>query len=130
MHFNALLARLGRSPLSHGIAISLSRLICFAIYAKWNGISLTLNAQDLAGKMSPLILASTFVERAVEILTSPWRDLDASKLERLVIAIKARPSDATTPIQNALNAADLEAPNNAVYDTTAAKINDTHSRSD
>jgi hypothetical protein len=48
-----------------------------------------------------LAFAATFVERAVEILVSPWRDEGASKLDKAVAAIKARPADLATDAANA-----------------------------
>ncbi len=56
--------------------------------------------------LAPLAFAAAVVERAVEILISPWRDAEASKLDKAVTAIKARPAD---PAANAQNAIDLKA---------------------
>jgi hypothetical protein len=95
----------------------LGTLLGFAIFnwkQQWNGLDLTVAPDVLLGKLTPLILASAFIERAVEILISPWRDTQASKLQRAVTAIQARPNDATTPIQNALNATDLQAAQEAL----------------
>jgi hypothetical protein len=71
---------------------------------KWDGLSLTVRLQDLSGLLAPLAFASAVIERAVQIIVSPWRDAEASKLEKAVSAIKD-----TDPATNARNAADLKA---------------------
>jgi len=103
---------LGKNPLLLGFVAVIGGLIYFAFWQKWNGVALTMKAEDLVGKMTPLILASTFIERAVEILISPWRDAGASKLDSAVTAIKARKVDPADPNAAALttrNATDLQA---------------------
>jgi hypothetical protein len=64
-------------------------------------LNFTVKVSDLAGLLAPLAFAATVVERAVEILVSPWRDAGASKLDKAVAAIKARPVDPATSTQNA-----------------------------
>jgi hypothetical protein len=98
-------------PLLLAIALGVTGLIIFRVYLQWDSLHLNVRVQDLAGMLAPLAFASAVVERAVEILVSPWRDAAASKLERAVAAIKARPAD---PATNAQNAADLEAASDAL----------------
>ena len=84
-------------------------LLCIAIFRgflNWDSLNLTVEVSSLAGLLAPLAFAAAVVERAVEILVSPWRDAEASKLERAVDAIKARPDD---PATSAQKAADLKA---------------------
>ncbi|WP_263356849.1 hypothetical protein [Acidicapsa ligni] len=107
-------SRLGARPLLLGFIISALGFAVFAWFQKWNGIELALAPDQLLTRMSPLILAATFIERAVEILISPWRDTEANKLDRIVTAIKGRPNDPTTPLQNAINATDLQAATEAL----------------
>jgi len=107
-------AKLWKRPLLLGFLITLLGFAFFNWKQQWNGIDLTVAPDQLLARMTPLILASAFIERAVEILISPWRDTAASKLSRAVTAIKARPNDPTTPIQNALNATDLQAAQEAL----------------
>jgi hypothetical protein len=102
------LGKLWGRPLLLGFLATIIAFFIFAYFQKWNGIEMALAPDQLLTKLTPLILAATFIERAVEILISPWRDTGASKLDRLVTAIKARPNDPTTPLQNALNATDLQ----------------------
>jgi hypothetical protein len=48
--------------------------------------------------MSPLLLTAGFIERAVEVVISPWRDAGATKFENRLDALKAQVpiADATT----------------------------------
>lgn len=55
----------------------------------WDGIQFSVKATDLMTKISPLILAAAFIERAVEVLISPWRDTNAAKLQTAVNVAKA-----------------------------------------
>lgn len=108
MFFSKLLHR----PLLLGLALIVIGFSFFAFWQEWDGVTLSLKFTDLVTKMSPLILASTFIERAVEILISPWRDTQAAKLAGAVTAIKNRVVDASDPTavqQLSKNTADLQA---------------------
>ncbi len=106
--------RLWENPLTLGFVVVAGGLVYFAFGQKWNGIDLTLAPQDLLTKLTPLILTAAFLERAVEILISPWRDAGAAQLHRAVDAIQARPANPANPVQTAANAADLAAANAAL----------------
>jgi hypothetical protein len=54
-------------------------LAAYSAYAGWRGLSFSIDPTQLISKMSPLLLASAFIERAVEVLVSPWRSTEASK---------------------------------------------------
>jgi len=82
-------------------ALALIGVVVFRVFLKWNNLNFTIKVSDLAGLLAPLAFAATVVERAVEILVSPWRDTGASKLEKAVAAINARPVDPATSTQNA-----------------------------
>jgi hypothetical protein len=113
------LSKIFTRPLVLGFLLTLIGFTVFALWQKWDGISLTLDINQLVAKMSPLILASAFIERAVEILISPIRDTQASKLQGAVTAIKNRVVDASDPtaiLQLAKNGADLQAANAALDD--------------
>jgi hypothetical protein len=88
-------------PLFASIVLAVLGVIIFRVFMQWDALSFTVKLADLTGLLAPLAFASAVVERAVEILVSPWRDAEASKLERVVAAIKARPSDAAQITQNA-----------------------------
>lgn len=99
-------------PLILGLALIVIGFTVFAFWQEWEGVSLNLQIGDLVTRMSPLILASAFIERAVEILVSPWRDTQAAKLAGAIAAIKNRVvdmSDPTAILQMAKNTADLQA---------------------
>lgn len=88
-------------PLLVSSSLALVGVVIFRVFLKWNNLNFTVKVSDLAGLLAPLAFAATVVERAVEILVSPWRDAGASKLDKAVAAIKARPVDPATSTQNA-----------------------------
>jgi hypothetical protein len=98
-------------PLWVSGALALVGVIVFSVGLKWGTLGLTVRLQDLSGLLAPLAFAAAVVERAVEILVSPWRDAEASKLEKNVAAIQKRPAD---PARDAQNAADLKAASDAI----------------
>jgi hypothetical protein len=67
----------------------------------WPSLIFTIKPSDLVGLLSPLVFAAAVVERAVEILVSPWRDAGADKLEKAIAAIKTRPANPATAQQDA-----------------------------
>jgi len=82
-------------PVFASMALAVLAVILFAVEPwdpgklPWSAINLTVGVSDLAGKLAPLAVAAAVIERAVEILISPWRDGEASKLSRAVDAVKA-----------------------------------------
>jgi hypothetical protein len=87
------------------LAFSLLGVVIFGIWLKsWYGLPISISLQDLTPKLAPLALAAAFIERAVEIIISPWRDAEANKLQKIVAAINARPPD---PMGAARSARDL-----------------------
>jgi hypothetical protein len=98
-------------PLLASGALAVIGVVIFRAFLNWNNLNFTVKVSDLAGLLAPLAFAATVVERAVEILVSPWRDAGASKLDKAVAAIKARPVDPATNIQNA---ADLKLASDAL----------------
>jgi hypothetical protein len=105
-----------KSPVFLGFLITALGLIYFAFRQHWDGVGMSLPIDQLVSRLSPLILASAFIERAVEILVSPWRDSGAAKLHRAIDAIQARPANPANPAVTAKNAADLQAANDALDD--------------
>jgi len=70
-------------------------LVVYGLFAKWPGLSFSIPPAQLLSVMSPLLLAAAFIERAVEVVVSPWRDADAAVLQTAVDAAKAAiPPDA------------------------------------
>jgi hypothetical protein len=80
-------------------------LVVFGIWLRWENLVFTIQISNLASLLAPLVFAAAVIERAVEILVSPWRDAGASKLESAVAAVKARTAD---PAMASQNAADLK----------------------
>jgi hypothetical protein len=98
-------------PLVTAAVIAVSCMGLFLFFLKWDGVFLSVKVTDLAGLLAPLAFAAAVVERAVEIIISPWRDAGASKLENVITAINARPNDPGAASQNAL---DLKAAKDAL----------------
>lgn len=88
-------------PLVAAGALALFALFIFGFFLKWTGLGLSVKLADLVGLLAPVAFAAAVIERAVEVLVSPWRDAEANKLEKAVAAIKARPNDPSTTSQNA-----------------------------
>jgi phage tail sheath gpL-like len=59
---------------------TLGVIIVYAIFARWKGLHLHIDPAKVAGMMAPLLLAASFIERAVEVIISPWRDTEANQL--------------------------------------------------
>jgi hypothetical protein len=93
-------------PLLITSAAALLAMVIFGTYLKWKGLNFTVKVTDVGGLLAPLAVAAAFIERAVEILISPWRDGGANKLANALEAVKARPVD---PAANTTNAVDLKA---------------------
>ncbi len=89
-------------PLFLAGAVVILGLAIFGFRLKWDGLILTVKVTDLASILAPLAFASAVIERAVEILISPWRDAEANKLGRAVAVAQALNKVAPT----AQNAAD------------------------
>jgi len=79
-------------PLLLACALSVTAAIIFGAFRGWQGIAMSVPLQNLANLLAPLAFAAAMVERGVEILISPWRDDEASKLENNLAAIQAQPA--------------------------------------
>jgi hypothetical protein len=98
-------------PLLVSAGIAFVALAIFTVFLKWDSLTFSVKISDLSGLLAPLAVAAAIIERAVEILVSPWRDTEASKLEKKVASIKARTSNAPT---NAQDTVDLQAASDAL----------------
>lgn len=90
----------GRSvniPLLASAAIAFVMVLLYAWMARWSGLSLSIAPQDVMSKMSPLLLIAGFIERAVEVIISPWRDARATVLENKLNALKAQTAPPADP---------------------------------
>ena len=61
-----------------------------ALKTSWPGAGLAIDPQTALKLLSPLLLAAGFIERAVEIIVSPWRDAEAAVLQDCVDMLKAK----------------------------------------
>jgi len=91
-------------------AVAVLCLTTFGVCLRWECVSLSIPVTNIANLLAPLVFAAAVIERAVEILVSPWRDAHASKLESALSAMKA--ASAANPA--AQNAADLQAASDAL----------------
>jgi hypothetical protein len=89
--------------------IAAAGVVVFWTVLYWQGLKMSVSVATLTSLLAPVAFAAAVVERAVEILISPWRDAGASKLQRALAAIQARPADTAKP-------ADLQAASEALDD--------------
>jgi hypothetical protein len=67
-------------PVFISLFVVLVCVVLFAVMARWNGLKLNLDPRNVAGLLGPITLAAAFIERAVEVVISPWRDREADSL--------------------------------------------------
>jgi hypothetical protein len=96
-------------PLLIGWPLAAAGIVVFWNVLYWQGLKMSVNVATLTSLLAPVAFASAVVERAVEILISPWRDAGASKLQKALAALQARPADA-------VRAGDLQAASEALDD--------------
>jgi len=54
-------------------------IILFGIHAMWWGLNITIQPQNVLNILAPLLLTAGFIERAVEVVITPWRDQGANE---------------------------------------------------
>lgn len=60
-------------------------------WSGWNGLTfIKVDATNLVGYLTPLLLTATLIERAVEVVITPWRDPDADDKSNKVAAAAAQ----------------------------------------
>lgn len=85
-------ARVPSIPLTIAAVVGVAGIAGYALFARWGGLSFSIAPADAMKVMAPLILTAGFIERAVEVLISPWRDARANKLSKnLELAQAATP---------------------------------------
>jgi hypothetical protein len=77
-------------PLYVSSASAVLVVTLFTWLSRWRGLGLSMNPSNILSVMSPLLLTAGFIERAVEIVISPWRDAGATKLGNVVDTLKAQ----------------------------------------
>lgn len=68
-----------------GVAI----VIVLAIVLAWPGINIKVDYSTVPTVLAPLLLTALFIERAVEVMISPWRDPGADQRARVLKDAKA-----------------------------------------
>lgn len=76
-------------PLIATSAIAVLAIGLFAGLARWGGLTFSIQPTQVMNLLSPLILVAGFIERAVEVLVSPWRDAGANGLIKALEVAKA-----------------------------------------
>ena len=59
-------------PLYVSSASAVLVVTLFTWLSRWRGLGLSMNPSNILSVMSPLLLTAGFIERAVEIVISPW----------------------------------------------------------
>lgn len=80
------------SPLVIGWLFAALALAIFLIVLRtneWPALAMNVTASTVSNVLAPVAFAAAVVERAVEIVVSPWRDAGASKLEKALAAVQA-----------------------------------------
>jgi hypothetical protein len=66
------------------IGIAAVGVTLFGIYAMWWGLKIQVQIQNVAGILATLALTAVFIERAVEVVITPWRDPGANEKQAAV----------------------------------------------
>jgi hypothetical protein len=66
------------------VLAGLGILVALAIVLAWPGINIKVNYTTVPTVLTPLMLAAMFIERAVEVMISPWRDPGADQRAKVL----------------------------------------------
>lgn len=78
----------------------LGGILWLMLRSHWNAAQFQqINAGNLVGFFTPLIIASAVIERAVEVVISPWRDKEGDRITSKVQDVSARVATAADPDQ-------------------------------
>jgi hypothetical protein len=75
-------------PLGLASAIAVVIVGLFAWLARWRGLPFSIDPSNILNVMAPLLLTAGFIERSVEVIVSPWRDAEATKLGRALTLLQ------------------------------------------
>ena len=70
-------------------AIAALGVILFACFAMWWGLNISIHPQDVGNILATLVLIAGFIERAVEVIITPWRDTETKRLRAAHVAARA-----------------------------------------
>ncbi|MGH9607201.1 MAG: hypothetical protein ACRD3N_16055 [Terracidiphilus sp.] len=82
----------GTAPLVAGLGIAALGVVLFAWFATWSGLKILVQPQTVGNILAPLLLTSAFIERAVEVFITPWRDPGYNRLNANLTATQADPA--------------------------------------
>jgi hypothetical protein len=78
--------------------------IYLKFWSSWNGIAfIKVDATNIVGYLTPLLLTAALIERAVEVVITPWRDPEADDKAIKVATAAAQVKAGDANAQNALN---------------------------
>ena len=72
-------------------AAALATVVVNSATPPFDTVGFTVDLSDITSKLTPLLLGAAFIERAVEVIITPWRDEGAAHLEA---RLAAAPDDA------------------------------------
>jgi hypothetical protein len=90
-------------PLILGMGIAAVGVVLFACFANWWGLNISVQSQTIANVLAPLLLTAGFIERAVEVVITPWRDPEANELEANLKAVSANATATATQQKDAID---------------------------
>jgi hypothetical protein len=79
----------------------------FASVLRWGGLAFSIKPPKLMNVLSPLILTAGFIERAVEVIVSPWRDAGANIRSAALEVAKAAVPPVEDKVKGATDALQL-----------------------
>ena len=93
--------------------IGLIVVVVLGAVLSWGSIDMAIDVTKIASILAPMAFAAAVVERAIQILVSPWRDGEAALLKATIGEVKGRPVDPSnavrdnTDLDNAVKALEL-----------------------
>lgn len=69
----------------------------------WPGLGLSVEPTSVMATIAPLLLTAGFIERAVEVVISPWRDGEAERLQKQADRSRASQSPTAVADEHALH---------------------------
>jgi len=70
------------------VLVGLCALVLLALVLAWPGVNIKVDYTTVPTVLAPLILTALFIERAVEVMISPWRDPGADQRARILKDVK------------------------------------------
>ena len=111
-------------PIYVSLGITAVGVAAFAAFANWNGLRAHIDPSTITNVLAPLVLAATFIERAVEVVISPWRDTQADQLSDTADAKKTHAKVKTAAAAAAtIVSSGIDPANSAAFTVAATAAN-------